>query len=299
MVILSHVVKHNSLVSQEEWVSYISSLENSFDDLETNKERAKRIFKEKFIHAVKQRATGKFAVLLSGGVDSTLIALVLKQLGYQFPCYTLGLKDSKDALVAEEVAKEYGLLLKKVTISYENLESVFVNVLHLLKEPDVVKIEVGSVLWVLLEEVIKDGYHEVFGGLGSEEIFCGYQRHDEALAKGFEDLHAECWRGLKGMWDRDLVRDFTVAHHFNVTLLAPFLDTEVILAAMKIHPMFKIDTLQKKIVLREIAEEIGLRKDFARRKKIAAQYGSNVDIALERIAKKKGMKKKEFLEHSL
>ncbi|HLC64572.1 MAG TPA: asparagine synthase-related protein [Candidatus Nanoarchaeia archaeon] len=299
MALQSGVIKNGSLVPKNEWISYISGLENNFDDLETNKERAKRNFSEKFVNAVKSRAKGRFAVLLSGGVDSALIALICRQLGCDFQCYTLGIGNSKDGAAAERVAMEYGLKLKKITISQDELETVFLKILKVIGEPDVVKVEVGAVLYVLLAQVTKDGINNVFGGLGSEEIFAGYQRHEEALKKGFEALHKECWSGLKGMWERDLVRDSKVSGMFKVNLLTPFLDRDVIVSAMNIHPMYKIDGENKKIILREVAEDIGLKHEFAWRKKMAAQYGSNVDDALERIARKKGMKKKEFLISSL
>ncbi|MBI4440333.1 hypothetical protein HY638_05155 [Candidatus Woesearchaeota archaeon] len=295
MALLSGIMRNGSLVRKDEWIRYISGLENSFDDLETNKERAKRIFRENFIAAIKSRARGKFGVLLSGGVDSALIALVCKQLGCDFVCYTLGMEKSKDAVAAEQVAQEYGLTLKKITIPQEDLEKVFLKVLQIIGEPDVVKVEVGAVMYVLLDIASRDGIRNLFGGLGSEEIFSGYQRHEEAMKKGFDELHRECWSGLKGMWERDLVRDSKIAKMFNVNLLTPFLDKEVIVSAMNIHPMYKMDAGNKKIILREVAEEMGLKKEFAWRKKIAAQYGSNVDDALEKAAKKRGMKKKEFL----
>ena len=52
----------------------------------------------------------------------------------------------------------------------------------------------------------------------------------------------------------------------------------------------------KKIILREAAEFIGLKKEFAWRKKQAAQYGSNFVNGIEKLAKRKGFKmKKDYL----
>ena len=69
---------------------------------------------------------------------------------------------------------------------------------------------------------------------------------------------------------------------------------------MSVHPMFKIDKDNKKIILRDAAEFIGLKNEFAWRKKQAAQYGSNFVNGIEKLAKRKGFKfKKDYLQSLL
>jgi len=83
-------------------------------------------------------------------------------------------------------------------------------------------------------------------------------------------------------------------------LRTPFLDKELIKVAMNVHPMFKLDKENKKIILREATEFIGLKKEFAWRKKQAAQYGSNFINGIEKLAKKNGFKlKKDYLQSLL
>ena len=141
----------------------------------------------------------------------------------------------------------------------------------------------------------------MFGGLGTEEIFAGYQRHEEALSNNdFEAVHKESWNGLKNMWARDLLRDSKIAKHLNIELKTPYMDLEVIKAAMQVNPMYKIDKTDKKLILREIAEEFGLEKEFAWRKKKAAQYGSNFVKGIDKLAKKHNFStKKEYLQSLL
>ena len=56
----------------------------------------------------------------------------------------------------------------------------------------------------------------------------------------------------------------------------------------------------KKIILREIAEDFGLEKEFAWRKKKAAQYGSNFVKGIDKLAKKHNFTtKKEYLQSLL
>lgn len=295
------IVKEGKLIPEDLWVKFVNGIENNFDSLETNNERAKRELAEAIINAVKKRIVTKTGVLFSGGVDSSLIAFVLKKLNCSFTCYTVGIENSDDIAWAKRVAGEYKFNFKYKILSLEELENVLKNVVRILNDSDIVKVSVGSVLYAAGKIALADGNNILFGGLGSEEIFAGYQRHEDALQNNnFEALHKECWNGLKNMWQRDLTRDFAIAKNLGLDLRAPFLDKDLIKSAMSIHPMLKIDKENKKIILREAAEFIGLKKEFAWRKKQAAQYGSNFVNGIEKLAKKNGFKfKKDYLQSLL
>lgn len=295
------IVREGKLIPEGLWAKFVSSLQNDFESLETNKERAKRELAEAIMKAVKKRIASRFGILFSGGVDSSLIAFVSKQLNCNFTCYTAGLENSADIAWAKKVAGEYGFNFKYKILGLEEFENVLRAVVKLLNDADIVKASVGSVLYAAGSLALADGNNILFGGLGSEEIFAGYQRHEEALQKNnFEALHGECWNGLKNMWKRDLVRDFSIAKSLGLDIRTPFLDKDLIKIAMKVHPMLKLDNKDKKIILREAAEFLGLKKEFAWRRKQAAQYGSNFVNGIEKLAKRNGFKfKKDYLQSLL
>ena len=292
------IVKDGKLIPEDLWIKFVNGLENDFDALETNNERAKRGLAESIVNAIKKRIVPKFGILFSGGVDSSLIAFVAQQLKCNFTCYTVGIENSDDIAWAQKIASEYKFNFKYKILNLEEFENIVKNVVKILNDSDIVKVSVGSVLYSAGKLAIADKNNILFGGLGSEEIFAGYQRHEQALQNNnFEALHKECWKGLKNMWKRDLTRDFTIAKNLGLDLRAPFLDKDLIKMAMSIHPMFKLDKQNKKIILREAAEFIGLKKEFAWRKKQAAQYGSNFVNDIEKLAKKNGFKyKKDYLQ---
>lgn len=294
------IVKEGKLIPEELWIRFIKGLENDFDKLETNNERAKREIAEAIIQGIKKRITPKFGILFSGGVDSSLIAFVAKKLGCNFTCYAIGIDGSDDIEWAKKVADEYKFSFKYKVLNLDELENVVNNAVKILSDTDIVKVSVGSVLYAAGRLALADNNSVLFGGLGSEEIFAGYKRHETALQNGFEALHKECWNGLKQMWARDLTRDFIIAKNLGLDLRTPFLDKELIKIAMRVHPMYKIDKDNKKIILREAAEFIGLKKEFAWRRKQAAQYGSNFVNGIEKLAKRKGFKlKKDYLQSLL
>ena len=291
------IVKEGKLIPEELWIKFISGMQNGFDNLETNNERAKREVAEAVVNSVKKRIAPKFGILFSGGVDSSLISFVSKQLKCNFTCYTVGIEGSDDIIWAQQAAKEYNFNFRYKILTLDEFEIVLKETIRILNDADIVKASVGSVLYAAGKIAAADGNNILFGGLGSEELFAGYKRHEDVLGKNdFEALHNECWNGLKNMWKRDLTRDFAIAKKLNLELRTPFLDKDLIKAAMNVHPMLKIDKDNKKIILREAAEFLRLKKEFAWRKKQAAQYGSNFVNGIEKLAKRKGFKmKKDYL----
>ncbi|MDP2907184.1 MAG: asparagine synthase C-terminal domain-containing protein [Nanoarchaeota archaeon] len=239
----------------------------------------------------------RFGILFSGGVDSTLIAFVAKKLGKSFTCYTTaleeqGLKKSEDLEYAEKIAKHLGFELKTIKLSLENAEAYIKKTVIITGKNDIVSVGVGATLVPACEQAQKDKVKIIFSGLGSEELFAGYERHEKA-----KDVNKECLEGLKNIKERDLDRDEAIAKHYNLELKIPFLDKELIDYALKIPGELKIKDGIKKFILRKAAINIGLPEEYAMRKKRAAQYGSRIDNAILKLTKKKGLKyKKEYLE---
>ena len=219
--------------------------------------------------------------------------------GKYFICYTLGFQDDKskepeDIGSAECAAKELGLNIKTSIINLQEAKALIKKTVKVLGPElnNVVNVGVGGVVLGCIEMAKLDGVKHLFSGLGSEELFAGYQRHK--LAKNKQE---ECWQGLLRMYERDLLRDFAIASSQGIIISTPFLDKELIGVAMRIPDKFKIDNDKSKIILREAAEELGLPKEIAWRAKRAAQYGSRLDKAISRLAKKNGFKfKKDYLK---
>jgi len=296
-------IKDGNLVKKEDWENIMASMETSFGNLESNKKKAKKQLSRAIENAILERAEGlrHFGILFSGGVDSTLLALVCKNHNLNFTCYSIGIENSQDLQYAGAIAKKYKLNLKSKLIALEEVEESLKATLKILQNDEIVWASVGSVVYAVLTLALENQEKILFSGLGTEEIFAGYQRHEEAFQRNnFESLHKECWNGLRNMWNRDLLRDFKIASELGVEIRTPYMDEKVIKAAMSIHPMHKLDKENKKIILREIAEDFGLETEFAWRKKKAAQYGSNFVKGMDKLAKKHGFDtKKAYLRQLL
>lgn len=284
------------LASRSEWEAHVSSLKAEKAGPTAPKQEIMKHLMKELVRAVEKRIPPeRFGLLLSGGVDSSLIAWILKKLGADFVCYSAGTENSRDVEEAREASKQMGLTLKYKIYGMAEAEGVIRKAAGIIGTPDVVNAGVAAVEIAAASLALKDGIRTLFGGLGSEEIFAGYQRHAEA-----EDVNSECWRGLAKMHGRDLVRDSKVASELKIRFLTPYLDADLIKTAMKIPGKYKISKGQNKLILREAALELGLPERFAFRKKIAAQYGSGFDRAMEKLSRKKGFKyKKDYLRSLL
>ncbi len=284
--------------SKKGWEDFVSSF--SLKPLKKDHKLILKELKELVVNSIRKKIPDeKFGILFSGGVDSTVIAKVCKDAKKNFICYTSaleekGMEPAEDLVYARKVAKKLKLKLKTRTINLKETEKYIKKILKIIKEPNVVKVGVALPFYIAYEVAKKDKIKIMFSGLGSEELFAGYERHTQA-----RNVNKECLNGLFSMYERDLTRDIPVAKVFGIKLRVPFLDEELIRYSLRIPAKYKLDKKRKKIILREVAEQLGL-KEFAWRKKKAAQYGSKFDRAIEKLAKRNGFKyKHEYLRSLL
>lgn len=270
---------------KKENVEFIEREFFKLEELKSSFKKAKEKIYSLLEEAVRKRIPDKkLGLLFSGGIDSTILAVILKKLNKEFTCYTTYLEDDKlkkaeDLVFAEKIAKELGLKLKTVKIKNNELKKLLKKVVPLIEDNNVIKVGVGLTFFSACEEAKKDKCKVILSGLGAEEIFGGYSRHRNAI-----DLNKECLSGLLKIYERDLYRDDVIAMFNNLELRVPFLDKKLIEYALKTANKFKTKDGIEKYILRKIGEELGLRKEFAYRKKKAAQYGSNIHKAIRRLA---------------
>jgi len=262
------------------------------NELISDKNKAVKELSKLIVSAVEKRVKGKVGIAFSGGVDSSLLAFICSKLGKKFCLYSVGIQGSKDLEAASEIAMKMKWPVRIKILNINEVENVFREVIRITGKRDVVSVGVGAVTYSALKMMNEEGIKIALTGLGSEEIFAGYERH----IKG-KDINEECWKGLKEMWERDLVRDTKIGDFFDIGIKCPFLDRDLVKYAMMIDSGLKVSRGITKYVLMETAFSLGLDKKFAFRRKKAAQYGSGFDKVISRLARKNGFKlKRDWLE---
>jgi asparagine synthase (glutamine-hydrolysing) len=239
----------------------------------------------------------KFGVLFSGGVDSAIVAKVLKDSKQEFTCYVAGIeKKSADVVEATEAAAVLGLRLKTIVIGSEKVENYLKKVVPLIEDSNVVKVGVALPLYASCEQARKDSCKVIFSGAGADEVFAGYARYKNASPAA---LNKDCYSDVLKIYEKNTYRDDVVTMHNNLELRVPFLDKEVVEDGLAIAPELKIkkenNGLIEKYILRKVAVELGIPEHIAFRKKKAAQYGSGFDKVIGKLAKKQKKSKSAYL----
>lgn len=122
-------------------------------------------------------------VLLSGGVDSALVAAMAKESGFALPCFTVGFGSEHpecEIAYAKETAKVLGLPFHAIKVTADDLRSALPQIARAVEEP----LGTTSVMpmWYLVQRARQD-VTVVLTGQGSDEPWGGYFRYQVELLR--------------------------------------------------------------------------------------------------------------------
>jgi len=124
---------------------------------------------------IHQRADVETAVLLSSGVDSSLVAALAVQDGHRPRVFTAGYRASvaqDESHSAEDLARKLGLSAERLAIGDDDLWKGFEEMSSRVDEPAA---DASSVIqWLLYRHARKQGCRVVYTGIGGDEVFLGY-----------------------------------------------------------------------------------------------------------------------------
>lgn len=260
----------------------------------TNVQEIKTKITESILKRIPDKSK-KIGLLYSGGIDSLIIAKILKDNKIPFKGYfsysenVLNPRDLKQVLRTE---KNYKLNIEKIKVSKKDVEKNIPKIIELIESSNPVKVGVSLPIYFASKKAREDGCKVIFSGLGSDEIFAGYHRFKEST-----NLLNDTINLLYQMHENDLYRDDVICMNNNIELRVPYLDKDLIEESFKLKDVQKINEGENKIILREVGEKLDLLKEDFQRKKVAAQYGSGFDKMIERLSKENGYKSKsDFLK---
>jgi diphthine-ammonia ligase len=262
-------------------------------ELKKSKKTSEIEIQKNLLASVAKRIPDKeFALLLSGGVDSALIGMILKKNNLKFNSYFAGIKDldePKDLEFAKKVSYELNSPIKINLVTINEFEKELPKIISLIESSDPVRVGVASTIYFATQKMNEK---VVFSGLGADELFAGYNRFKES-----NDVNKDCYSYFIKMYENDLYFEDMITMNNKTELRVPFLDKEFVKNALTLEPKYKLKKegnkiVENKLVLRKFVSELGLPKELAFRPKKAAQYGSNFDKAIEKISHKNGFKSK-------
>ena len=233
--------------------------------------------------AIKNTVTDKkIGVAFSGGVDSTLLAKLVKDMGYDIHLLTIGFQDSHDINFAKEVNQILGFPHSVSEIDSEKFKEVSQKINQTIKTDNLSWNENSIAFYYVAELAQKNDLKTVVTANGIDELFCGYNSYREAIEKGEDEVTKMMIEKLKNEGEM-MVAINQVTAEFGVRMIQPLLSPNFIEHAKKIPISEKIhgpDDMQRKHPIRELAMDYGVPEVAAQKRKKALQYGSQIHKSL-------------------
>lgn len=248
---------------------------------------------ELLLRAVEARCRGfsRVAIGLSGGIDSGLLAHYLDRCGVDIEPICVGLEGSGDFGAAEEAADGLSLPLRARSFTLDEVEEDLDDVLWSVEEPEPMKVGVALPLHWAAGIAAESGCRVFFSGSGSDELFGGYHRHAQEYAEAGDAVRESIFRDVAESHRVNYERDYKVCADLGLELRLPFADVDVVGFGLSLPVNLKLSKgpdPSRKLVLRALAEELGLPTRVVKARKRAVQYSTGANRALKLLARRRG-----------
>ncbi|WP_396617035.1 asparagine synthase B [Lysobacter soli] len=217
-------------------------------------EVSKQELREAFERAVHRQLMSDvpYGVLLSGGLDSSLVAAVAARFARKriedndateawwprLHSFAIGLEGSPDLAAAEVAAKALGTVHHGFTYSFEEGLDALPEVIRHIETYDVTTIRASTPMFLLARRIKAMGVKMVLSGEGSDEVFGGYLYFHKA--PDAREFHAETVRKLDALYNYDCLRANKSMMAWGVEPRVPFLDVEFLDVAMRMDAAHKM-----------------------------------------------------------
>ena len=204
-----------------------------------------------------------YGVLLSGGLDSSVISAVAEKYSQhrieeggatkawwpRLHSFAVGLKGAPDLAKARLVAERIGTVHHEINYTIQEGLDAIRDVIYFIETYDVTTVRASTPMYLLARVIKSMGIKMVLSGEGADEIFGGYLYfHKAPDAKAF---HEETVRKLSKLYMYDCLRANKSLSAWGVEGRVPFLDKEFLDVAMRTNPEAKMcpgAKIEKKIV---------------------------------------------------
>ncbi len=213
-----------------------------------------------------------YGVLLSGGLDSSLVAAVAARYARhrieendtteawwpRLHSFAIGLTGSPDLAAAEVAAEALGTVHHGFEYTFEEGLDALPYVIRHIETYDVTTIRASTPMFLLARRIKAMGVKMVLSGEGSDEIFGGYLYFHKA--PDAREFHDELVRKLDALHNYDCLRANKSMMAWGVEPRVPFLDVEFLEVAMRMDAAHKMvdrgdpRRRMEKAVLREAFE---------------------------------------------
>ncbi|XP_075160929.1 putative asparagine synthetase [glutamine-hydrolyzing] [Haematobia irritans] len=186
----------------------------------------------------------EFGALLSGGVDSSLIASIATKIrrerepSFRLKTFSVGLRNAPDFKAARIVADYIGSEHKELIFEIDDALDAIRDIVYHLETYDVTTVRCSLPMLLLARHIKSTGIKMILSGEGADEIFGGYLYFFSA--PNYRDFHEELVKRVSQLHLSDCLRANKVCMAKGIELRVPFLDTAFVNYVMSIRPEDKI-----------------------------------------------------------
>lgn len=232
----------------------------------------------------------KCAIAFSGGIDSSLIAFLVKKYVKKVQLIHVSIANKQETNYAEKVAKILDLPIKIFQYAESEVEEIISKVLWVIEESNPLKVSIGIPFYWTAEKAKQMGFNVLLAGQGADELFGGYKRYlDLYLSEDKKTTKNQIYADIINIHENNLSRDMKICDFHGITLFCPFLSTKLVDFALRLPVELKLEkktrSLRKR-VLRQAGYDVGLSSLIVNKPKKAIQYSTGVNNVLKRIAKR-------------
>jgi asparagine synthase (glutamine-hydrolysing) len=220
----------------------------------------------------------RVGVLFSGGVDSSLVALLAKETCNDVQLYSASSSSFHDRVAAVEAAKDLDLNLNTVEINSNGVWEILPHLMYSIESVNLIDVEISLPFYLASSQASNDGISLMLSGQGPDELFAGYARHVRIIEEEGEDaLDAKLWQEVMATHETNIERDDRAIASHGIESYFPYLSTRFIELALGIPSRWKIqlgEQPERKVIFRELAQQLGLPESIYTTPKKATQYSS-------------------------
>ncbi|MDE1862885.1 MAG: asparagine synthase [Thaumarchaeota archaeon] len=229
----------------------------------------------------------RIGIAFSGGVDSSLLAKVCSDLGFEVILLTVGFEGSHDI----EFSKKIASILKLKHVIYPITGGEFHDVASEVRGAigtDNLSWNENCIAFHYVSKLAKKhGISMVLTANGIDELFCGYNAYREVVEEGKEAIMELMESKLAN--EVEMMKAVNrISSKYYVKILQPLLSAGFVEFAKSVPIKEKIrgrDDLVRKHIIRQLALSVGVPEEAALKRKKALQYGSLIHKNLLRLGK--------------
>jgi asparagine synthase (glutamine-hydrolysing) len=264
-------------------------------------ESAAKHLQNLLIESMRKRVSDvdKVAVAFSGGLDSSVIAVLAKLCEKEIQLVSVGFSNHEEIRFAASAAATLNMRYHVQTYGIEDVKEILPRVLWLIEQPNTVNASIAIPFYWVAKIASQLGCSVLLAGQGSDELFGGYQRYLTKFRQGIASVKETIYHDVACSYETNFQRDSQICAFHKVELRLPFVDSNVIRYALSLPINLKIESAEdslRKRVLRKVAENLKLPPSIVSRRKKAIQYATGVDKALRKLAKEERLTLQKYVE---